>query len=91
MSNKILFIFEGEKTEPQILNKMKEFYFPEKSYSIIYASYNGEIYQLYKKLEEDEFLDVIEIIRERSKENKEKLADLSRDDIAQVFLFFDYG
>ena len=46
---------------------------------------------LWKKLKEDDFeTDLIEVLREGSDEIKEQLADLSRDDFSEVYLFFDY-
>ena len=46
---------------------------------------------LWKKLEADDFeTDIIEVLRESSKELQKLLEGLSREDFSEVFLFFDY-
>ena len=53
--------------------------------------YDAEIYQLYKVLkEEDADFDLIELLKERNKENAELLRDYTRDSFAYIYLFFDY-
>ena len=87
MSEKLLFVFEGERTEPQILENLKTTLFPSIKDFELYACYGTHIYSLYKKLEKDEDLDIVELVREK---NKDRLTGTSRDDIALVYLFFDY-
>jgi hypothetical protein len=41
-------------------------------------------------LKDDEFLDVVELLRERSQANRESLDGVSREDISEVYLFFDH-
>jgi len=41
-------------------------------------------------IKEDQYLDIIELLRERSAENKLNLSRINRDDISQIYLFFDY-
>ena len=48
------------------------------------------IYELWKEISEDNDLDLFELLKERSEENLEKLSDIERDDVSQIFLFFDY-
>ena len=53
--------------------------------------YDAEIYQLYKILKEEEFdVDLVELLKERNKENAELLQDYNRDSFAYIYLFFDY-
>lgn len=90
LDNIILLIFEGEKTEPQIFNNLKGHFFPAKKSNMVYATYNADIYQLWKQVEDDEFLDLLELLRERNKRNENILEGIEQDRIAQTFLFFDY-
>lgn len=87
MSNTILFVFEGERTEPEIFENMKRYYFQDKTNSYLIATYNTHIYDLYDKISSDSFQDIIELLRVR---NYEKLRNVNRDDVDQVYLFFDY-
>nr|WP_315442089.1 hypothetical protein [uncultured Treponema sp.] len=87
MSEKLLFVFEGEKTEPQIFKSLKNTLFSDIKDFELYACYGSHIYSLYQQLEKDEDLDIVELVREK---NKQKLTGISRNDIALVYLFFDY-
>jgi len=86
----ILFIFEGDRAEEHLFESFERFYFNENGDSTIVATFGTTVYPLYGELIEDEFLDVVEILRERSDENRESLADVSREDIAEIYLFFDH-
>ena len=84
-----LFVFEGRRAEPQYVN-MLEKHFLGKRISVK-CIYNAEIYQLYKQLKDDEFaIDMVNLLKERSKENAELLRDYNRDSFAYIYLFFDY-
>ncbi len=88
MSDKLLFVFEGEKTEPQIVNSLSKF-FLQGQMNIICA-YCGEIYQLFEEIAADSDLDTFNIVKERSKANTEILNNYRRDDFSGIYLFFDY-
>ena len=90
MANTILLVFEGEKREPKIFESIHKYFFQNNQSAVIHASYNAEIYQLYKMIEDDTYLDIVELLRERSDENKLNLSGINRDDISQIYLFFDY-
>ena len=90
MANTILFVFEGERTERLLLESFKRYYFRENGRSLIAASYGTAIYSLYNELRNDEFLDLVELLRERSDLNREALQGIERDDISEVYLFFDH-
>jgi hypothetical protein len=87
MADVVLLVFEGEKTELQIARSLNEHYFSSQP---IVTSFNAEIYQLWRIIQNDKDLDLLEVIKERSLRNQSELADVSRDDVAQIFLFFDY-
>ena len=85
MSNKILFIFEGEKTEKQITDNLIKFYISENS--VIQCAYCTDIYRLFKEIDSDKDLDTFLLIKEK---NQEILSEYSRDDFAEIYMFFDY-
>lgn len=88
MSKKILFIFEGENTEEQIVLNMQRFFLNEDLY--VKCIYGGEIYQVYKEILADKDLDTFNLIKERNNKNKELLKNYSRNDFAEIYMFFDY-
>ncbi|MFM2269106.1 MAG: hypothetical protein RL757_2547 [Bacteroidota bacterium] len=88
MSNKILFIFEGEKTEEQIVSNLKKV-FPQIG-TIVQCAYGGEIYQLYEAIKADEDLDTFNLIKERNIKRNRILKNYNRDNFAEIYLFFDY-
>lgn len=92
----IVFITEGEKTEPQILDNIKKNFFnndPSMNKEYIFLSFRADIYQLYRKITEDELeTEIIELLIERNPqiENQIEKLDKGKRSISQVFLFFDY-
>lgn len=84
------FIVEGEDREPQFIRNMQSIFFQDKNIKIITCPAEGNIYMLWKQLEEDCFLDIIEVIREGSKSGAKELEGLTRDDFSEIYLFFDY-
>ena len=91
MSNKELqlFVFEGGRAESKYVEKLEQ-NFLGKGISVK-CVYDAEIYQLYKFLEKEDFdFDMVELLKERSKENAELLKDYTRDSFAYIYLFFDY-
>lgn len=91
-SAKVLFVLEGEQPEGNIVARLQKA-FPEEladlSSDLVKIVFSSNIYSLYGKLKDDDgFLDVVEILKEQHKEDKE-LQDLDRESVSQVFLFFD--
>lgn len=90
MSENILFVFEGEKTEHVIARNFISHYVQVQNKTVVKVSFCGEIYQLYKKMAEDdfgiEFVDVFPLLQERDV----NLKKYKRDDFSQIYLFFDY-
>lgn len=92
MAETILFVFEGEKTEKNILNSLKKYYLNDNADMHICVTFNTDIYQLFREIKDDEFdeyLDVVEVLRTRDC-NKNDLENITRENVSQVFLFFDY-
>lgn len=87
MSAKILFVFEGEKTECRITASMGNFFVNENA--VIECAYCSTIYQMYKEIIADEDLDTFALLQARN-QNLEILKDYSRDDFAEIYMFFDY-
>lgn len=87
MSNRILFVFEGERTENQISDNLTKHFIVENS--IIQCAYCNNIYHLHKELSEDKDLDTFLLLKELPK-NKIILSSYSRNDFAEIYMFFDY-
>ena len=91
-SAKVLFVLEGEQPEGNTLARLQRA-FPEEladlSEDLVEYVYSSHIYGLYNKLKEDDgFSDVIEVLKELYPKD-EALQKMKREDISQVFLFFD--
>ena len=91
-SAKVLIVLEGEQPEGNTLARLQRA-FPEEladlSEDLVKIIFRSNIYSLYGKLKDDNgFLDVVEVLKEQHKEDKE-LQDLDRESVSQVFLFFD--
>ncbi len=86
----ILLVCEGNEREPQIITNLKA-NFPLE-HEIIVSIFGAEIYQLWKKVSEDKYLDLLELLRETRNFDScnDCLKGLTRDDISQIFLFFDH-
>lgn len=89
MSNKILFVFEGENTEKQIATSLEKSFFPNGN-TTVKCAYGGEIYQIYKAIKADEYLDTFNLIKARNIKQNKVLEDYTRNDFAEIYLFFDY-
>ena len=85
MTEHILFVFEGEKTEKTITDSLLK-NFIENDKRIVISSFKTDIYALYKLMREDEDLDVFALMKERNP----GLSSFNRDVFSQLFLFFDY-
>lgn len=81
-----LFIFEGEKTEPQIFNSLKKHFFNEKENEQASISYCNNIYHLAKEIQKSEYLEFFELLKEEGKLDTK----LTRDNVARIYLIFDY-
>jgi hypothetical protein len=86
MNNKILLIFEGEKTESLIANSLVKSLI-EPTSNVIEAVYKTHIYNLYTQVINDPFVDIFPLIKEK---NPHLQAYEDRDEFSQIYLFFDY-
>ena len=88
MSNTILFVFEGERLEKEIFNSIKaNFFTPSNGRTVIKSFFCGEIFQLWNKVKDDEYLDIVEILKERP---NSEIKDVKRDEVSEIHLFFDH-
>lgn len=87
MPSTILFVFEGTNPEQKITKGLTKHFVNENTN--VECAFYGEIYQLYRKLQEDTDLDTFELIKTRL-DNSLLLEDYNRSDFAEIYLFFDY-
>ena len=88
----ILFVFEGVKREPDLFRTIQRLYFANKDEQIV-CSYNNNIYQLYKDLQEyDGDGDIVSLLMEKFAGRADNpLNDIDASaDISEIYLFFDY-
>lgn len=85
-----LFVFEGERLEKLYFQSLERAFFNGEKNRIL-LSFQNDIYELYKKLSADDDLDPFELIKQLNPltKNMALLADLRRDQIGQIYLFFD--
>lgn len=89
VANHILFVFEGSVTEQEVFDHLKSLFTGNKESSVLIAYHCGEIYSLYHKMKNDPDLDLIGILQEIPGKNQ-SLAEISRRQISEIYLFFDY-
>lgn len=87
MSNRILFVFEGKRTEKQIADNLTNYFFNKNT--IVQCAYCTDIYQLHREISEDEDLDTFALLKEKL-QNAESLSAYNRNDFAEIYMFFDY-
>ncbi len=86
-----LVIVEGESREVMYFNSIQTFFGREKDFAFLVLPAEQNIYMLWSKLKKDKFeTDIIELLREMEVSNIDSLNGLTRDDISEIFLFFDY-
>jgi len=94
MNNPVkLFIVEGEDRDYRFVNEMSFCFFSKGKFEakVINLPASQNIYMLYRLLKEDDFdTDIVEILRDTVDVAKEKLEGVDRQDIDEVYLFFDY-
>lgn len=85
-----LFVFEGEGREKLYFQSLERVFFDGQQ-SRILVSFQNDIYELYEKLNIDDDLNSFELIKELNNldQNREMLTQLRRDQIGQIYLFFD--
>ena len=88
----IAIIVEGVRREPDYWNSLSSCFFSSsKKLKFICLPAGKNIYMLWKQLQADDFeTDIIELIRESCKENRENLRGLARKSFQEIYLFFDF-
>jgi hypothetical protein len=87
-----LFIVEGERRDVRFLNSLIKRFLPQpRTVKTLILPAARNIYMLYRQLEEDDFqTDIVEVLRESNSTAANLLEDLCRDDIDEIYLFFDF-
>lgn len=90
--SKILFICEGEKTEKKFCNLIIEKYFIKNQKEKEYVAFKTNIYSLYDEMAKDKDLDVLALIMERAKQQKDmyNYNKLKQGNFAEIYLIFDF-
>ena len=88
MATNLLFVFEGRSSEELITNSLFKYLLTENQ--IVKCVFDAEIYQLYRKIDGDEYLDIFNFIKNKNENNKSLLKNYDRDDFAEIYMFFDY-
>ena len=89
VGNHILLVFEGEKTEKQIHGSLTKYFLNESPETVVYGLYCANIYSLYHTIQKDGDLDLFSLLKENNK-NDAQLEDLTKDNVSEIYLFFDY-
>ena len=87
-----LFIVEGEDRDYRFTQEMINCFFKGKyDAKVIYLPAAQNLYMLFKKLSDDKFeTDIVEVLRDTVDNARDNLAGINRQQIDEVFLFFDY-
>lgn len=88
----ILFVFEGEKREPNLFHTLERLYFPRDNGCIV-CSFGNNLYDLYQELKKyGEDGDIVAIMKEQLVDKEDNpLAEIEcSSDFAEIYLFFDY-
>lgn len=86
MSNNILLVFEGARSETIIFKKVIELFFKNNNSTFFYSYFDAEVFQLCKKIMDDKYIDLLELLRERHQDN-EIIID---KEFSEIYLFFDH-
>ncbi len=90
MANHILFVFEGERTEKQIVVNLTQYFLNEQAEkTLVLCAYCNDLYELHKEIANDDDVDTFSLLKEIPF-NKHLLATYKRNDFAEIYLFFDY-
>lgn len=88
----ILFVFEGQKREPDLYQTIQTLYFSNSNQQII-CSFGNNLYELYRELQKYEGDgDLVALLKEKFKSKKNNpFANVQRSsDFSEIYLFFDY-
>lgn len=88
----ILFVFEGQRREPEIYRTIQRIFFTKENEDIIY-SFGNNLYKLYKELQEyDGDGDLVSLLKENleGKSDNPFQSNTCSSDFSEIYLFFDY-
>ena len=80
MSSKIAVIYEGEDTEPRLFENIENKFFRDGQFTLIHFPAAENIHMLAQRIKDDEYLDIIEVIREHNATAAKKLDGYTKDD-----------
>lgn len=92
MTSYTLLVFEGS-SERNVADSLKNHFITNNSNKLVYATFGHNIYQLYSEIKQNPGLDLNEIICEaivRRNDSNSELLNIEREQISDIFLFFDY-
>lgn len=83
----VLFITEGFRPEKPIISQLNQHYLSLNNVKIV--AHETDIYSFYEKIYYDDYLDPLTVLKGMS-DDASCLQGLEEDDIAGIYLFFDY-
>lgn len=87
----ILFVFEGEKREPELFRAIEKLFFKDSQH--IVCSFGNNIYELYQRLKNlDDSGDIVSVLREKydGRTDSPFSEDAKSSDFSEIYLVFDY-
>lgn len=87
----ILFVFEGEKREPELFRAIEKLFFKDSQH--IVCSFGNNIYELYQRLKDlDDSGDIVSVLRERYDGGQDSpfSEEAKSSDFSEIYLIFDY-
>lgn len=87
----ILFVFEGNKREPELFRAIEKLFFKDSQH--IVCSFGNNIYELYQRLKDlDDSGDIVSLLRERydGRPDSPFSEESKSSDFSEIYLIFDY-
>lgn len=87
----ILFVFEGNKREPELFRTIEKLFFKDSQH--IVCSFGNNIYELYQRLKDlDDSGDIVSLLRERydGRPDSPFSEESKSSDFSEIYLIFDY-
>ena len=85
----ILFVFEGERSEPRLFRTIEQLYF--RGEDVILCSYGNDIYELYREMRSlGDGADIVAVLKNKGKKGLEEVARVSDfSEVSMLNLFDD--
>ena len=87
----ILFVFEGNKREPELFRAIEKLFFKDSQH--IVCSFGNNIYELHQRLKDlDDSGDIVSLLRERynGRPDSPFSEESKSSDFSEIYLIFDY-